>query len=113
MEYHMMTREEVLAEMEASFAEMPEDMKTEVLFSDGNTDWTPTLLLEEIRNDTEMGKQYVVAWSDRQDMLRILDSILGPVSPNGMTCGLPGCNHCHGVVRPFNQEPISSIKDLN
>jgi hypothetical protein len=128
----MMTREEVLAEMETSFAEMTDDLKSTVLFTDEGKEWTPTLLLEEVRNDTETGKSYVIAWSQNkgiqqmEDLLSallappgpeyagrpeiddvragLLNAILGPPDPNAMTCGLPDCQHCHGEVRPFDQK---------
>ncbi len=103
-----MTREEVLVEMEVSFAEMPEELRTTVLFADGGTNWTPTLLLEEVRKDTEIGKRYVQSWADHKEgdenLLALLDALLGQPGPDDMTCGLPDCQHCHGEVRPFNQK---------
>jgi hypothetical protein len=101
----MMTREEVLAEMEASFATMPEDIKTEVLFTEAGKDWTPTLLLEEVRNDTEMGQKYVKSWSANKEaraaLLDIFDLLLGG-DAGAMTCGQPDCPNCKGEGRPFN-----------
>ena len=115
----MMTREQVLAEMEASFADMPEDLKTQVLYNERGTDWTPALLLEEVRNDTEYGKLYVESWSKNKELrakdgllAALLESLLGPPGPNDMTCGQPDCPNCHGEVRPFGQPP-SADRDSN
>lgn len=58
-----MTREEVLAQMESSFKEMTPTQQTTSFFSEEGKDWSPALLLEEVRNDTEMGKRYVAQWS--------------------------------------------------
>lgn len=59
----MMTRAEVLAQMESSFKEMTPAQQTTPFFTEDGKDWSPALLLEEVRNDTEMGKRYVAQWS--------------------------------------------------
>lgn len=109
----MMTQEEVLAQMESSFAEMPEDIKTTVLFTENGTDWTPTLLLEAVRNDTEFGRLYAKSWAvdkeEKSALLSLLDAILGPPGPNDMTCGNPACPHCKGEVRPFTEDEIKNL----
>jgi hypothetical protein len=96
-----MTREQVLAEMEASFAEMTEQEQTEVLFSDGGIDWSPTLLLAEVRGDTDIGKKYVKSWSDNKEANAGLESLLAALLGGAMTCGDPDCPNCKGEVRPF------------
>lgn len=109
----MMTREEVLAQMEASYETMQPEDRNEVLFSEGGTDYSPTLLLQAVRDNTEFGQKYVTSWSVNQDsiarekvaMERLLDLILGPIDPNAMTCGDPDCPNCKGEVRPFGQVP--------
>lgn len=102
----MMTQEQVLAQMEESYATMPEDMKTQVLFTEQGTDWTPTLLLQAVRDNTEFGQLYARSWAhDKEDkaaLLSLLDALLGP--GDGMTCGQPDCPNCHGEKRPFNQD---------
>src|SRR5665213_954711 len=65
----MMTREEVLASMEASFKEMSQEQQTATFFTEDGKDWSPALLLEEVRNDTEIGKKYVVKWSEANSTL--------------------------------------------
>ena|SRR5271157_484180 len=104
----MMTREEVLTEMEASFETMPEELKTSVLFNYADQDWTPTSLLEAVRSGSEMGLKYADSWAqnkaDQQALLDMLDALLGPPGPNDMTCGDPDCPNCHGEVRPFDQK---------
>ena len=99
----MMTQAQVLVQMEESFGRMKEEDKTRTLFNDGEKDWTPTLMLEEVRGDTERGQKYAKNWAQNQEdiaMLTLLDGILGGA---GMTCGDPNCQNCHGEVRPFNQ----------
>ena len=96
-----MTRDQVLAQMESSFAEMSEDQQNEVLFTDGGVDWTPTLLLTEVRGDTEIGQKYVQSWSDNQEKNSLLESLLASLLGGGMTCGDPNCPNCKGEVRPF------------
>jgi hypothetical protein len=98
-----MTHEEVLAEMEASFSEMTEEERTSVLFSDQGTDWTPTLLLAEVRGNTETGQKYVKSWADNKDSNLLLESLLASLLGGGMTCGDPDCPNCRGEVRPFGQ----------
>lgn len=97
-----MTREQVLAEMESSYAEMTEQEQNDVLFSDGGVDWTPSLLLAEVRGDTEIGKKYVKSWSDNKESNVLLESLLASLLGGGMTCGDPDCPNCHGEVRPFD-----------
>lgn len=96
-----MTREQVLAEMESSFAEMSEQEQNEVLFSDGGVDWSPSLLLAEVRGDTEIGQKYVKSWSDNKESNALLESLLASLLGGGMTCGDPDCPNCKGEVRPF------------
>lgn len=96
-----MTREQVLAEMEASFAEMTEVEQNEVLFSDLGRDWTPTALLAEVRGDTEIGQNYVKSWSDNKEKNVLLESLLASLLGGGLTCGDPNCPNCKGEVRPF------------
>lgn len=94
-----MTRDEVLAEMEASFSEMTEKEQNEVLFNDSGVDWSPSLLLAEVRGDTEIGREYVKRWSESKEAnASLLAALLG----GGMTCGDPDCQNCHGEVRPFD-----------
>jgi len=97
-----MTREQVLAEMELSYAEMTEQEQNDVLFADGGVDWTPTLLLAEVRGDTEIGKKYVQSWSANKEANAGLESLLAALLGGGMTCGDPDCPNCHGEVRSFD-----------
>lgn len=102
-----MTREQVLAEMEASFSEMDESTKTEVLFTDGETGYTPTLLLQAVRDNTEYGQRYVKIWEQNKVANAQIDALLaqllgGGPQPGDMTCGQPDCPHCKGEVRPFD-----------
>lgn len=99
-----MTREQVLAEMEESFGEMRDETKTTVLFRENDQDWTPTLLLEEVRNNTEMGQRYAKLWEQNGESNAILDQLLAQLLGEGgeaLTCGQPDCPHCEGEVRPF------------
>lgn len=100
-----MTREQVLAEMEASYEKMSEEKRNEVLFNERGQDWTPTLLLAEVRNDTEYGKLYAESWSahkEEGELLRgLLAALLGDAPEGAMTCGDPDCPNCHGEVRPL------------
>jgi hypothetical protein len=103
-----MTREQVLAEMEASYAKMPEETRNRVLYNEMGTDWTPTLLLAEVRNDTEYGKLYVQSWGAKKEqddqLLQLLQALLGGGGAEGeeiLTCGDPDCPNCHGEVRPL------------
>ncbi len=98
-----MTREQVLAEMEASFNEMTEEEKTGTLFTEGDKNWSPALLLEEVRNNTEIGQQYVLNWSDNKEANMMLDELLAGLLDGAMTCGDPNCPNCKGEVRPFLQ----------
>jgi len=106
-----MTREQVLAEMEASFNEMTEEEQTSVLFTDGGVDWTPTLLLAEVRHDTETGQKYVKSWDDNKQSNALLESLLASLLGGGMTCGDPDCPNCHGEVRPFGELPATGTDD--
>ena len=63
----MMTREEVLAEMQADFDTMTEEEKSEKLFERDSKMWTPRLLLEEVRNDTEIGKWFMGVWEENKN----------------------------------------------
>lgn len=100
-----MTREQVLAEMEASYEKMPQDVREKVLFTEHGQDWTPTLLLAEVRNDTEYGKLYVESWGRKKEeddqLLQLLAALLGEPGADAMTCGDPDCPNCHGEVRPL------------
>lgn len=109
-----MTREQVLAEMEASFGEMTEDEKNEALFDHEGISWTPTLLLAEVQNDTDFGKEYVQRWSQNKESQAQLQDLLlallggGPGGGELLTCGDPDCPNCHGEVRPFLDEPTGT-----
>lgn len=100
-----MTREEVLAEMEADFAQMTDEEKNGVLFRDADKDWTPALLIEEVRNATEYGVKYAESWSLNKEQNSLLDGLLAALLGDGMTCGDPDCPNCHGEVRPFGALP--------
>ncbi len=97
-----MTREQVLAEMEASYELMEEKTRSEVLFTEQGTDWTPTLLLAEVRNDTDFGRLYVEKWSQNKEANVGLEQLLAALLGGGLTCGDPDCPNCHGEVRPFD-----------
>ncbi len=98
-----MTREQVLAEMEASFSEMTPEEQTAILFTEGDKGWSPALLLEEVRNNTETGQQYVENWSQNKESNAMLDQLLAQLLDGALTCGDPNCPNCKGEVRPFNQ----------
>ena len=108
-----MTRDQVLAEMQASYEQMTDEQRNEVLFNEQGRDWTPTLLLAEVQNDTEYGKLYVKAWGLNKEKIAQEDALLGDLllallggSAEGlMTCGDPNCPNCKGEVRPFGQLP--------
>jgi len=104
-----MTRDDVLAQMEQDFALMDEATRNEVLFNAEGTDWTPTLLITAVRDNTDFGKQYVERWSQNQEaqesQLRDLILQLLTGAEGEMTCGEPDCPNCHGEVRPFGDEP--------
>ena len=113
-----MTRDEVLAEMTASYERMTEDQRNEVLFNERGQDWTPTLLLAEVQNDTEYGKLYVESWGIKKEedelLLKLFAALLGGGGPDGgelMTCGDPDCPNCHGEVRPFGALPGTGTDD--
>lgn len=102
-----MTHEQVLAEMEESFGQMQDETKTTVLFRENDQDWTPTLLLEEVRTGTEMGLRYAKLWEQNGESNAMLDALLeqllgGGPQPGDLTCGQPDCPHCEGEVRPFD-----------
>ena len=99
-----MTREQVLAEMEESFGTMDEELKTKVLFREGDQDWSPTLLLEAVRNNTEFGVRYTKSWEQNKEDNAILDQLLGDLLGGAATCGDPDCPNCKGEVRPFKQD---------
>lgn len=97
-----MTREQVLAQMEEDYAQMDEEFRNEVLFTERDINWTPTLLIEEVRNDTEYGKLYVQSWSRAAEERALLDGLLSALlGDNPQTCGDPDCPNCHGEVRPL------------
>lgn len=103
-----MTREQVLAQMEADYELMSDEMRNGVLYTERGVDWTPALLIEEVRKDTEYGKLYVESWSKNQEskvaLTKLLAMLLGGPSPDGeelLTCGDPDCPNCHGEVRPL------------
>ncbi len=104
-----MTRDQVLAEMQASYELMSVEQRNEVLFNEQGRDWTPTLLLEEVRNETEYGKLYVQAWGRNKDKILMEDLLLALLTGQGldgeqlMTCGDPNCPNCKGEVRPFGE----------
>jgi hypothetical protein len=106
-----MTRDEVLAEMRASFELMTDKQKNEVLFNEQGQDWTPTLLLAEVQNETEYGKLYVQAWSRNKEKILMEDLLFALLTGQGldgqplMTCGDPNCPNCKGEVRPFDELP--------
>jgi|SRR5579885_908734 len=100
-----MTREQVLAQMEQDFNDVMTDAeRNEVLFTEEGIDWTPTLLIEAVRNDTDFGKRYVESWSRHQEQQAGLQDLLAALlsGEGAMTCGDPDCQNCHGEVRPFN-----------
>lgn len=102
-----MTREQVLAQMESDFNDvMTDEERNEVLFNEEGIDWTPTLLIEAVRNDTDFGKRYVESWSRNQEQQAGLQDLLAALLGGGaMTCGDPDCPNCHGEVRPFVDAP--------
>ena len=107
-----MTREEVLAEMEASYAQMSEEIRSEVLFNEQGKDWTPTLLLQEVRDNTDFGNLYVEKWSQNKEaQAGGLEALLAMLLGGGMTCGDPDCPNCHGEVRPFDELPATGTDD--
>lgn len=97
-----MTREQVLAEMEADYEQMSEEERNSFLFAHDGKDWTPALLIQEVRDNTEYGQGYVQSWSANREqqagLMQLLESLLGG---DGMTCGDPNCPNCKGEVRPF------------
>ena len=71
-----MTREEVLAEMEEDFRFMTtEEQETPFFAAADGKDLSPKNLIEEVRNDTELGKQYVQAWSDNREAMAFYDAM--------------------------------------
>jgi hypothetical protein len=71
-----MTREEVLAEMETSFNnDLTEPDRHTPLFEKDGKEWTPAMLLEEVRNSTEIGNWYVQQWSSYQEHLTALQPV--------------------------------------
>jgi hypothetical protein len=104
-----MTRDQVLAEMRASYELMTDEQRNEVLFNEQGQDWTPTLLLAEVQNETEYGKLYVQAWGRNKDKMLMEDLLLALLTGQGldgeqlMTCGDPNCPNCKGEVRPFGE----------
>jgi hypothetical protein len=100
-----MTREQVLAQMEADYEIMPDEIRNKVLFTEEGVDYTPTLLIAEVRNDTDFGKRYVQSWARNVEEQSALFDLLGVLlGGDGMTCGDPDCPNCKGEVRPFNQK---------
>lgn len=99
-----MTREQVLTQMEADYELMTEEERNDVLFNDSGIDWTPTLLITAVRDDTEFGKLYVQSWSRNQEEQAGLRDLLAQLlsGSGAMTCGDPDCPNCHGEVRPFD-----------
>jgi hypothetical protein len=108
-----MTREQVLAEMEADFEVMTQEERDGVLFTDSGTDWTPNLLIQAVRDNTEFGQQYVTSWSVNKEqkagLMDLLTQLLG--GGGGMTCGDPDCPNCKGEVRPFDALPGTGTDD--
>jgi hypothetical protein len=107
-----MTREQVLAEMEADFELMTSEDRNSFLFTHEGKDWTPALLIQEVRDNTAYGQSYVQSWSANRDQQGQLEQLLaallggGPGALSGaglMTCGDPDCPNCKGEVRPFDQ----------
>ncbi len=103
-----MTREQVLAQMEADYALMTPDFREEALFVEDGIEWTPTKLITEVRNDSDYGKKYVQSWSQHQENLQkdneildLLTALLGGGDQSLMTCGDPNCPNCKGEVRPL------------
>jgi hypothetical protein len=97
----MMTREEVLTEMQEGFDHMtPEVRETTILTKDGKN-WTPNMIMEAIRNDTEDGQRFAREWSEdrdlqakeEEDMKMLLDLLLGGAPPP--PCDDPACTACH------------------
>jgi len=106
-----MTREQVLAEMEADFEQMTEEDRNGVLFSDSGTDWTPSLLIQSVRDNTEFGQNYVKSWSANREQQAGLEDLLAALLGGGMTCGDPDCPNCKGEVRPFGALPGTGTDD--
>jgi len=106
-----MTREQVLAEMEADFEQMTEEDRSGVLFSDSGTDWTPNLLIQAVRDNTEFGQNYVKSWSANREQQAGLEDLLAALLGGGMTCGDPDCPNCKGEVRPFGALPGTGTDD--
>lgn len=106
-----MTREQVLAQMESSYAEMTDDEKNEAVVERDGVSWTPTMLLAEVRNDTDFGKEYVEMWSKNQDALAMEDLLFALLGGELMTCGDPNCPNCKGEVRPFGALPGTGTDD--
>lgn len=104
-----MTREQVLAEMEADYKEMSEAERSEVLFNHDNRDWTPTQLIQEVRDNTEYGQGYVSSWSQSKEQQASLAGLLDRLFGGALTCGDPDCPNCKGEVRPFNQDASETI----
>lgn len=93
-----MTHEEVLAQMEADYKIMTPEVRETVLFNGEGKDWTPTMLIEEVRSGSEVGHRYTNNWAmsvEEEELLSKLKDILfgdGPLP----TCGDPACTTCQG-----------------
>lgn len=106
-----MTREQVLAEMEADYELMTDEERNGVLFNHEGKDWTPALLIQEVRDNTEYGQGYVQSWSLNREQQAGIEDLLAALLGGGMTCGDPNCPNCKGEVRPFGELPGTGTDD--
>jgi len=79
----MMTREEVLSEMEADYKLMNEEERAGVLFTEEGQDWSPTLLIQAVRDNTEFGQKYVKSWSQNKEARKQIDEFFAALLGGG------------------------------
>lgn len=72
-----MTHDETLVEMEKDFNLMTDKEKDTILFFQDGKDWSPKLLLEEVRNKTEMGLSFAKQWASNHEAVQALANMLG------------------------------------
>jgi hypothetical protein len=102
----MMTREEVLAEMEADFAIMNEEEKNMFLFTHEDQDWTPNKLIVEVRNSTPFGLLYVEQWSANKQARVSLDQLLA------LLMGAPGVEVIDLTLEEDDEDALPEIPGL-